>query len=536
MKTNVKNNTVNILIIDNDDYCLSLINNFIKPENYIATSLEIAHTINDALELIKYKQINLIITNTHIDGEPCFCALKKIRERQPNIIFILIGDVMDFQIVKKAIHYNVSDYLLKPISPIDFKKSLTRAYSTMHLTISNNTLTLQSNFLEKIIAKIALKNDISSHLIPLESVITSNFTDGLFQILIFKLDISNLDTERIVYAINTLIEKELISKLTWLCHKIDSYTDNTSLYILINYSSEYEEIIQKIIVNASMHIINKKYFHDLDLTLGLGIVVNRIEELGLSLCSAQRIIEDRILQGSNKILYGIGEISRKDLSNMIAHEFCGSVSIAFHTSDVSVFTKSINKIKLNILCNSKYSGSEILQALRLVLNIYIVEMIQIGKPIYNSSDFFYSISDALNNLNTLDNIITFLNEEICNSFLLEIQNKEEDTNETIHMAKYYIDNNYAKNVTLKEVAAYVGYNPNYFSTFFKQHSQESFNEYLTYRRIEAAKTLLISTNDTVDGIARSVGYNDPKYFYELFKKHTHITPSEYRKTYHKPSI
>lgn len=53
-------------------------------------------------------------------------------------------------------------------------------------------------------------------------------------------------------------------------------------------------------------------------------------------------------------------------------------------------------------------------------------------------------------------------------------------------------------------------------------------DYLIEVRLEKAKFLLLTTNDTIDSIARKVGYSGGNYFSRLFTKRFNIKPSKYR--------
>ena len=78
------------------------------------------------------------------------------------------------------------------------------------------------------------------------------------------------------------------------------------------------------------------------------------------------------------------------------------------------------------------------------------------------------------------------------------------------------------------VAAEVGFSPNHFSTIFSQETGQTFVEYLTEVRLEAAKELLTNSDARMSDIAFDVGYQEPHYFSYLFKKHVGVSPREYR--------
>jgi len=70
--------------------------------------------------------------------------------------------------------------------------------------------------------------------------------------------------------------------------------------------------------------------------------------------------------------------------------------------------------------------------------------------------------------------------------------------------------------------------PTYFSYIFKKETGENVSTYLNQVRIEKAKELLRDETVKTYEVAYQVGFNDPNYFYVLFKKYTGCTPGEYR--------
>jgi len=101
-------------------------------------------------------------------------------------------------------------------------------------------------------------------------------------------------------------------------------------------------------------------------------------------------------------------------------------------------------------------------------------------------------------------------------------------------AKQYIKKNYNRSLTLGEVAEQVYLSPGHLSTLFKK-SGTTFLKYLTDIRMNQARKMMFELQYNIYEIAEKVGYSDPAYFSELFKKHTGMSPNEYRKQLKAPS-
>jgi len=109
--------------------------------------------------------------------------------------------------------------------------------------------------------------------------------------------------------------------------------------------------------------------------------------------------------------------------------------------------------------------------------------------------------------------------------------KDQAGHYAVREAESYMKQHISDPLSLEEVAEHVGLNPNYFSTLFSKETGSKFISYLTALRMETAKKSLRVSNDKIEQIAGSVGYQDAKYFGKLFKQNTGITPKEYRRIY-----
>ena len=85
-------------------------------------------------------------------------------------------------------------------------------------------------------------------------------------------------------------------------------------------------------------------------------------------------------------------------------------------------------------------------------------------------------------------------------------------------------------VTVSELAAKHYLSTGRFSHIFKEVTGSSPLEYINHMKIQKAKDMIAYTDYPINKIARDIGIDDQNYFSRLFKKHTGLSPSEYRKT------
>ena len=119
-------------------------------------------------------------------------------------------------------------------------------------------------------------------------------------------------------------------------------------------------------------------------------------------------------------------------------------------------------------------------------------------------------------------------EEMLNIIFAELESRQLYSGDDLKKVLNYIDRNIKRGVTLDMAAAYVGMSASYFSKFFKKYMSVNFITYVTDRKIEAAKDMLINTDRPVVNIAYDLSYSETNYFSKTFKKKVGVTPTEYR--------
>lgn len=99
---------------------------------------------------------------------------------------------------------------------------------------------------------------------------------------------------------------------------------------------------------------------------------------------------------------------------------------------------------------------------------------------------------------------------------------------TIMDALKYINDNYSKQITLKNCADYVCLTPEHLSKIFSLNTGITFSKYLTNLRLNKATELLINTTKSVTEICFECGFGNLSHFLRLFTKIKGVSPLKYR--------
>jgi DNA-binding response OmpR family regulator len=92
----------------------------------------------------------------------------------------------------------------------------------------------------------------------------------------------------------------------------------------------------------------------------------------------------------------------------------------------------------------------------------------------------------------------------------------------------FIELNYGQPIGLTEIAQAVGYSPAYLTDLSRKKTGRTVYGWLIERRMMAARTLLLETDDAIEAIAHRVGYLNICNFFRQFRQHTGLTPKAWR--------
>ncbi|RZF60089.1 helix-turn-helix transcriptional regulator [Sphingobacterium corticibacterium] len=97
--------------------------------------------------------------------------------------------------------------------------------------------------------------------------------------------------------------------------------------------------------------------------------------------------------------------------------------------------------------------------------------------------------------------------------------------EKILLAKEIIEEDLSKNHSIPELAKQVGTNVQYLKKYFKQYFGKTVMNYITEKKMEHAKELILTGDHRVSDVARMTGYKHSTHFTTAFKRHFGFIPN-----------
>ncbi|MBO7743636.1 helix-turn-helix domain-containing protein [Paenibacillus sp. MWE-103] len=173
-------------------------------------------------------------------------------------------------------------------------------------------------------------------------------------------------------------------------------------------------------------------------------------------------------------------------------------------------------------------------------NFLLLTMIREFGPISElggtNTNGLYAYFHLIEQVETLDQLGAALTDFCGRVVTVMEENKQQvaslKSTRVIEEVKQLIEERYADAcLSLEYAAGQVDLSTGYLGKLFKHQTRSTFNDYVTLVRIEQAKRLLTSTNEIVSEVGAKVGVPGAAYFSTMFKRHTGMSPSQYRENH-----
>lgn len=496
----------------------------------------------DAWEAIERSKPDLVISDISMPFMDGLQLAGLTVAHYPYIKMIILTGYDEFEYAQQALRLKVSDFVLKPITAREIRGLLDKVRAEMdeearrHEDVSrlkqqlNQSLPLlRERFLERMVAVGMSHAQVGERL--------SFFGLPPMQpgCLVLVADIDDFgdrerdrngywgehDAEFLRFAAFNIFE-EVARRESMLLLRTREERMAAILYGRQDERALYEDAFR--IAEEVRHHIEK--FLAFTVTFGVGRAVWSTEQLPIAYKSALAALEYRFLLGKNRVL-GILDLEGIPASPAPNPDWDRQLASAVRTGSLPdvqrLIETGISELKLAMVPIEACFLHIQKAVLSLMNTVQELELRERGGHLDPRT-----MTDVYK-FKTLDELESWLKDVVRSIMSAISDNRSHLAGAQVRKAVDYIETNYAnEKMTLQELCRHVLMSTSYFSQVFKQHTGETFVEYLTGVRLAKAKELLLRGELKFYEIAEKVGYGDPNYFSILFKKHTGRTPKEYR--------
>lgn len=520
-----------VLIVDDEQRIGALIAQLIHFDDLGLELLGIYDDSRKALEAILSSRPDIVISDIKMPEIDGIGLVRGTQEAGFFPHFIFISGFREFEYAHSALKYGVEEYLLKPVSESELNASLTRIQ-----TISRKKQIAEAHT-EQIrreaergrlytglnLIKLLEKADSAVDWLELDRAYRIEVSEGAFLAFAVRFDhVENgrqYDVQDQIVAHNTMTMAEDHLR-PYVLNQFYTTENNVLILGLLNLR---EEALKR--VTEELHAVFSDIrqsiagFPEYIVTMALGDAAP-LDTPRDSISACRCRMKQRILLGNDRIIENtkckgvvdrVSQYPREKAILKNASESLNAEMTAFAWSEM-----------LNRLSEDDGADPSSYYSLAVDFLEYFCHCLDLLPPDDGDTlDQCWSVSQ-------LSGAVTRITEEYIEERKKELK---QQTTRPIRIALDYIEENYGKKITLEEIAEIIHMNSSYFSTVFKKETGENFQNYLTNVRMEKAKELLRTTNDTMMSIAEQVGFFDTRYFSQVFARTVGVKPSVYRRMY-----
>lgn len=260
--------------------------------------------------------------------------------------------------------------------------------------------------------------------------------------------------------------------------------------------------------------------------IGVGKPCNHLSDVGRSYKQALTALRNKFYHGAKRTIY---------YSELQSFSSDAGYPAEREKELYDLFRSAVGKEEIEEAVEAFYDG--MLQdgyiPISSVYEYTIRMLVGIEKRAQEDESFFQSYPPLqimeIVKVETLEELKRYVCRFLAGLWEVTAPNRKESHRSIIKKTLQYMEQE-CERASLQSVARKVYMTPTYLSLLFKNNTGKTFIEHLTDIRIDKAKDMLRSTHYKNYEVAHKVGYQDPRYFSQIFKKKVGLSPSEYRES------
>ena len=525
-----------IMLADDEGIVIDSMKFIIEKEFGSKCDIEFAKTGRSVIELAERFRPDIAFMDIHMPGINGIEAMKEIRKFSANTIFIVMTAYDKFDYAKEAIKLGVMEYINKPVDRMKVIEVLRKAMSQIDgerekrsndLLIKEKLETVEPIIENGLIYDILLQEHFDEDIDSYKTILGIDENYGyMLAIVCGDSQEGNHMTNAIGSSVKLSGKYQEIRdcvKEFFDC-KIGNVMANKIAVLVPHAGNKFEYAERTEAVDKARDLaryLRKKT--DIKFRVGIG-KVKPLRELG-----------DSYHEALNALIATTGTVAHAD-DLPISCDYDEGYPIDLEKPLFEAVSKG--DVDEAVVIANKYAdwmsasvGEGDIMAMRLKVlefSLYAEHLMYLnGGQTYHYQGRNHYLPEIMA-LETTGQLRDWFVDKISSACRNVFVKREETSTDAIKTAKRYIEENYAKDISLDDVSRIVNISPYYFSKIFKEESGYNFIEYLTNVRMDRAKELLDNSDLSMKEICAMCGYTDPNYFSRSFKKNVGVTPTEYK--------
>jgi two-component system response regulator YesN len=491
----------------------------------------------EALEKIEEQQPDVIITDIKMPRMDGIQLQYIVKERYPHISCVVMSGYNDFQYARESLRLGAKDYLMKPFEREELYKLLSKLREEWaedkeqrENKPNSEDKQMQSQMRQHFLSGL-LTGSIHHTEPELLENIGIEFPHAYISCLVAKLDRDSVTDERYYQmdpSLFSIYMQQFIQENIDKCMVGHVFIHNEiEVVALINHEetdASYAEI-EKLTNRIRKDIRGLSNF---TITFGLGSPVKDLESISKSYKEAGLALLYRLVIGGDRLLSNV-TIEAMEMEKLEWHssdwntlnQYVQEGDLVNVQLQVSLFvTKVIQQWKDPEIIQQQICKM-MLHFYELAVNLAVVKQWLQGTDVKHVLMDIYSYSSSKELIERCQKLLGDLSVCIAHR-------KKKFVTSPVELVVRYVEEHYAESITLNMMAEIVYLSPSYLSSLFKSKQGQSFIDFLTEKRIEKAKNMLLYTDEKIQVISDSTGFTNIRHFNRVFKTLTNRTPTEFR--------
>lgn len=481
-----------------------------------------------ALPLLRTAQPDVLITDIKMPFMDGLQLSKIVRERMPWIRIIILSGHDEFEYAQQAISLGVTDYLLKPVTvqklesvlqKLALQLSEERKQQATLKALQEQMEDSRAVLRERLLFRLVVGAVSSAEALEKGQALGLDLISRHYLVLILKLELGDrteqYDHEEYQQIQNTLSELAQENPDVFVLKR--DWGDMT--LIMKGSTPEFLEEDRDLLLHKIRQTAEKTRYR---VAIGVGSTKDRIADISQSFVDALMHIQNHTSEndsgaGNSTVQRELIQLDKAALENYLR---CGKRDDFNDFFDGFIGRLSETALKSTLIKN--YIFIDLMLAVAKLIN-------ELGGEIDRILPELNAIETLLSDVGSVEHLREQAQKIVFVGLAYRDSRPNDQHMHLIRQAKVYMEQQYANpELSLNDVAAQANLSPSHFSVVFSQEMHQTFKECLTEIRITKAKELLRMTMLRSAEIAYQVGYNDPHYFSSVFKKHTGLSPLEFR--------